>query len=133
MGKKTFIKSALVGNDIFAGERISICLKDNTIPLKVEGKTILKGTCYVPKAIIEKEKFLGSVPGLNNIKDAITLPLINNSIFEAIIPYMDLISKTGDSIINYSKVKRLDKIVNSFTNAPIVIKSSEKIFLEEKL
>jgi cytoskeletal protein CcmA (bactofilin family) len=135
--KKAF-KTALVGGDINEGEHIALYLADQNKPLALTGKTIITGTCYLPKsgvkrAYIEGKSFVGNQL-INGVKknSSKTLPPINTELITANYNNFSPNESLTDSIMDYDFFEEQDSIVNSFQNKTLVLYSSVGIEISGK-
>lgn len=115
--KKIFYKSALLGTQIKATNRPTIYLQDNFKPLVVVGRSLLKGTVYIPSqginpGYIAGESFYGQQLVQGIIKTSgYSLPRLKKLYKEE----LELLGKnTNLNPQNYLGADSLKKVTNSF-------------------
>ena len=116
--KKIFYKSALLGTNMTSENRPTLYLQDNYKPLIVVGRTILKGTAFIPSqgvnpGYIAGESFYGNevVQGIIK-KSSTTLPKLKKNYKEE----LELLLKTNDfNASNFISESNLTDLTNSFS------------------
>ncbi len=127
--KKTSYKVALIGDQIPSKNRPNLYLKDNFKPLKIVGKTFLKGNIYLPDQGIGSGYIAGqSFNGQN---------LVEGKSFNSSPSLPKLIEHYAERIENSVSVNKeislntiTKKLTNSFLKPTIKIHSSNEILLE---
>lgn len=115
--QKIFYKSALLGTQIAAAKRPILYLQDNYKPLVVVGRTLLKGTVYLPSqginpGYIAGESFYGQQLVEGTIKTSTnTLPKLNKKYRETLEAFTTNSNFSPDNFIGESN---LAKASNSF-------------------
>lgn len=128
---------AVIGYSFLKEKDIALYLADQNIPLSLSGHTILKGTCYLPKAGVKKsyvngQAFNGTslVNGTTKTADSI-LPALNKEILNSILSLTNNPSD-NDSIVSFEELNNADSITQSFNAKTLVIYSISKIVLTNK-
>lgn len=133
-----FFKTAMLGDDILNAEQIALYLTDQNNYLSLCGKTVLKGTCYLPKlgtkrAYIEGQNFVGNQMVEGETKQSEKqLPQINSELISRNEAYLNANFSNSDSIRNIEEFIEKDSIENSFNNKTLILFSKNKITLSYK-
>lgn len=115
---------------------MAVYLADLNNPLKIAGKTEIKGTCYLPEGIIKPgningESFNGEKMVAGAIKKSSSQGLSADADFvEYMVKQFSLDTMSvSDSVWNMDKVPMKDTLLNSFTNPTIILYSKGEILL----
>jgi len=135
--KHSYSMVAITGDNFSGTDKVALYLTDRNKPLGLCGDTKIKGTCYLPKAGVERtyiegENFIGSelISGTKMISDK-KLPVFNEiKDFYAAVKAGKYYSDV-DSVIEYENFHG-DTIVNSFIGKTIVLYSANDINLDKK-
>lgn len=134
-----YSKKALIGDDIFSGDKVALYLCDQDDYLNICGKTLLKGTCWLPKKGIKRAYIEGSsFSGTNFVEGEIkqsdkSLPELNKSMVDYNMTMLDGKSDVQDSLIWYEAIQEKDTFSNEFNKKTLYIYSEQKIILENKV
>lgn len=130
----SFLRLAQIGYGQDSTKAYSLYLSDEDKPLALCGKTILKGTAYLPKsgvkrAYIEGQNFIGNDLISGQVKQSEkALPEFNKELIENIesIFSSKQISEK-DSVIEIASDLSEDSLKNSFLNNSLILKSSGRL------
>lgn len=133
-------KVVQIGEDVISYEPLALYLVDNNNYLSVCGKTILKGTCYIPnatvkRAFIEGQFFIGTKLIDGEIKKSENyLPEINPNFLDYCSTIQNDSIQQQDSILMYSTFfASKDSLFHSFLDSiPILLYSPNKINIQSK-
>ncbi len=134
-----YSKKALIGDDIFSGDKVALYLCDQDDYLNVCGKTLLKGTCWLPKkgikrAYIEGSSFSGTKFVEGEIKQSDkSLPELNKSMIDYNVAMLEGKPNAQDSLIWFESIQEKDTISNDFNKKTLYIYSEQIIILENKI
>ncbi|MBI5542195.1 MAG: hypothetical protein HY951_19215 [Bacteroidia bacterium] len=134
-----YSKKALVGDDIFSGDKVALYLCDQDDYLNVCGKTLLKGTCWLPKkgikrAYIEGSSFSGTKFVEGEIKQSgKTLPELNKIMVNYNMAMLEGKPAVQDSLIWFEAIQKKDTFSNDFNRKTLYIFSEQEIILENKV
>ncbi|OFX36394.1 MAG: hypothetical protein A2X08_14910 [Bacteroidetes bacterium GWA2_32_17] len=134
-----YSKKALIGDDIFSGNKVALYLCDQDDYLNVCGKTLLKGTCWLPKkgikrAYIEGSSFSGTKFVEGEIKQSEkNLPELNKSMVDYNVAMLEGKPGTHDSLIWFESIQKKDTISNDFNKKTLYVYSEQIIILENKI
>lgn len=133
-----FSKVAFTGCDFFEDNQTALYLSDLNKPLALCGKTVIKGTCFLPeagvqRAYIEGQNFIGDklIDGAIKLSKP-QLPPINNTLLTKIQSLMVNPINENDSVINAEEQSLPDTIINSFINKTIVVYDSGNLEIEHQ-
>ena len=131
-----FQQIAMMGGAYSEDSTIALYLEDEDKPLSLCGKTVLKGTCVLPKAgvkraYIEGQNFVGErlVDG-RTIESEKQLPAVSKMFLENITSFFMNHPNEEDNVVVYEETK--DSVVNSFVGNTIFLFSPDKIKIEKK-
>ncbi|MBI4646421.1 MAG: hypothetical protein HY738_07465 [Bacteroidia bacterium] len=131
-------KTALLGRSIIGKEPFTLYLADRNNYLSVCGRTLLKGTCYLPelgikRAYIEGQSFTGSKLVDGDIKTSSqSLPEPDKKLINELNSYLNGEKISTDSIRYFEEYAASDTINNPFNNKTLVLLSSNRFNLEFK-
>ena len=131
-----FSLSALTGvKSVSDSGAMAIYLNDLNNPLKIAGKTIIKGDCYLPEAIVKAgnmngEPFIGDklVDGVIRKSSSQGID-INRDFMDYLIKQFSLDTMEIDSVIDIDQFPLKDSLINDFTKPPLIIYSRGEIIL----
>lgn len=123
--RHTHRRAAMIGANLHKDSQVALYLADRNKPLSLCGQTLIKGTCYLPKAgvkraYIEGKTFVGPKLIHGTVQEAgRSLPAINKEMINRNIAYLKGDLSPRDSLLNMREVG--DTIENSFTQKTLVI------------
>ncbi|MDM8177240.1 hypothetical protein FKG96_06080 [Olivibacter sp. LS-1] len=129
--KKVFLKGNAIQND----KAYALYLKDDDRPLSISGKSVVRGTAYLPpagirKAYIEDKAYEGDTTVYGDIKKSEKkLPALNTALIEQIkLLNYDSLKNRSDSVLSFYTLK--DSVNRSFYQKPLILSSEDSISLE---
>lgn len=129
--QKVFLKGNKVQND----KAYALYLKDDDRPLSVSGKTVIRGTAYLPpagirKAYIEDKAYEGDTTVYGALKNSEKqLPKINTALVEQLKKhFFDSLENRMDTVVSFNTVK--DSLNRSFYQTPLLLSSEDSISVE---
>jgi hypothetical protein len=135
---KKATRIAQIGSFTDSADLYSIYLADENKILALSGKTLIKGTAYLPKAgvkraYIEGQNFSGNKLIEGDIKTSQTkLPEFNKNIFTYIQKvFANKIISDHDSVVEIKNELSTDTLKNSFLSPTILFRSSASITINE--
>ncbi|MEH6305264.1 hypothetical protein RYH73_06395 [Olivibacter sp. CPCC 100613] len=134
-GRDTLQKVFLKGNTLQSDKAYALYLKDDDRPLSISGKTLIRGTAYLPpagirKAYIEDKAYEGDSTVYGEMRNSEKkLPTLNTALIEQIkqLTY-DSLENQSDSIASFHNIK--DSLIRSFYQKPLILSSKDSISLE---
>lgn len=117
---------------------MAIYLTDLNNPLKIAGKTIIKGNCYLPEGVIKAGNMNGEPFNGDKLVDGVIRKStsqgmdFNKDFMMYLIKQfrLDTMKAAGsDSVQNLDQVPLKDSVLNSFTNRPLTLYSRGEIIL----
>lgn len=129
----SFKKTALLGENIFEGEKTALYLTDRQRYLSVSGNTIISGTSYLPKlgirrAYIEGKGFKGDNLVEGEIKNSNnSLPTIDTNIINYLYGFFEDKYPSSDSIAGYEDMVRTKSVIRKFSEKQLMLISKEII------
>lgn len=133
-----FSKTALTGFDFFKNNETALYISDLGRPLSLCGRTIIKGTCFLPeagvkRAYIEGQSFVGEKLIDGPVKKSNNkLPPLNEDLLKNIKSLMENPFIETDSLVDLSKTELEGTWINSFAERVIILYSAEKIELNNQ-
>lgn len=134
----SYSKKALLGDHILSKENVVLYLADQNNYISLCGKTIIKGSAFLPKlgpkrAYIEGKSFSGTklIEGIIKQSEK-ELPSINQQLIAKNTSYLDGQTQAKDSLLDYSIFLEMDSIINSFSNKTVLIQFPEATALSKK-
>ncbi|MFI5219203.1 MAG: hypothetical protein ACHQNT_06910 [Bacteroidia bacterium] len=137
-GNNRIGKTALIGYDYFDSKETALYLCDLGKPLSLCGKTLIKGTCFLPKsgvkrAYIEGQNFTGDKLIDGTIKLSTSqLPPVNKELINRLKDIFIAQAGETDSIVNFEESEIPDTITRSFSESTLFIYSKENMLLSGK-
>ncbi len=124
-------KVALVGDHLGKKEDVALYLTDKKKYLSISGKTLLKGTCYLPKLGIKRAYIEGQ--GYQNrelvfgkvLQSESKLPDLNTDKIKYLETLVIKQFSKEDSLVELSRVGSSELISNSFYNKPLILYSDQ--------
>jgi hypothetical protein len=117
----------------------ALYLADLDRPLSITGNTKLTGTCYLPKAgiqraYIEGQNYSGDklVYGETKTSDRF-IPKYNDTLVKRIKQLFDFVPGENDSVFYFESFAQSDSISNSFRNSPLYIFNEAAITITQKI
>lgn len=135
----SYSKKALIGDNIFSGDKVALYLCDQDDYLNICGKTLLKGTCWLPKrgikrAYIEGSSFSGKTFVEGEIKQSEKrMPELNKNMIDYNVIQLEGKPETQDSLIWFEAIQDKDTISNDFNKRTLTVYSEQRIILENKI
>jgi len=127
-------KMALLGTPLLPESRLALYLAEQNKPLALCGKTILKGTCYLPRsgvkrAYIEGQNFEGNelVNGEKRTSQK-RLPPLNESLKKVNLAYLNADFGATDSVVQFDDWQG-DTLRHSFAHKTVVLTETGPIRL----
>lgn len=133
--KEHYKEVALIGTVLDDSSKITLYLSDQNKALSVCGKTVIQGTCYLPKAgvkrsYIEGQTYVGDKLVYGKAKQSThNLPPINKKMIAANKAYLNKQFNIADSIIYFHEQEISDSIVQSFNDKTLLIYSEHPMVL----
>lgn len=132
-------RSVLYGYRLDEKARSAIYLTDQNAPLSVAGNTIIKGTCFLPKAGVKRAYIEGQNFGGKNLVNGEVknsqpvLPLLNKMVAEKLSAFLsaDKASLAGQYEIFNGELQ--DTIIRSFSEKTLLIHYPGNLTLRNKL
>jgi len=134
----SYSKIIMCGNNIFEDDKTALYLTDKNNYLSLCGKTILKGTCYLPKlgprrAYIEGQSFSGSKLVNGELKISTNkLPALDSEFTRINTGRLKGTFNSNDSMSWFDEYKEKDSIVNSFSNKTLRLICTNPVNLGHK-
>jgi hypothetical protein len=131
-------KMALSGYAPLKENRTSLYLADNDRPLALCGNTVLKGTCYIPKAGVKRAYIEGqSFSGMKLIQGEVKeskreLPPLNKELIQELSKRFAYQPGRTDSLVFAEQFEKTDSIVNTFDRPTVFVYSKGAISLAGK-
>lgn len=124
-------KIALIGDHLGKKEDIALYLTDRKKYLSISGKTLLKGTCYLPKLGIKRAYIEGQ--GYQNrelvfgriLQSEAKLPDLNTDKIKYLETLVTKQFSKEDSLVELSSTLTTDLISNSYNNKPLILYSDQ--------
>ena len=132
------IKAVQIGANIHEDPQVALYLADQDKPLSLCGKTMIKGTCYLPKsgvkrAYIEGQNFIGDHLINGEVKESSKLlPEVNKDLLASNLGYFSKRFEINDSIISMEEQEVKDSLIHSFRDNTLLLYSDNKIILKNK-
>lgn len=131
-----FSKIALMGGDFSEDSTLALYLEDQDKPLSLCGRTVLHGTCVLPKAglkraYIEGQNFVGSKMTDGVVTQASQmLPLVNKVALDKITSFFLNRPNGNDSALLYEESP--DTVIAGFSGKTVFLYSAGKIKMDSK-
>lgn len=135
----SFSKTVMCGDNIYDDDEVALYLTDENNYISLCGKTILNGTCYLPKlgprrAYIEGQSFIGSRLVNGELKtSANQLPGLNREFTQINAGRLSGNFNIKDSVFYFEEYNSKDSILNSFSNKTLRLISDRSVNLNYKI
>lgn len=138
-GDQSCERIAMLGSTPDVSNTYALWLADMDRPLKVTGTTVLRGTCFLPRAGIERayiegHSFAGRQLVHGDIKPSsrfVPQPVASKSTeMEGLFEY---VLTDNDSLVTWEEISGTDEIVQSFSGKTLVVKENVPIRIDQPM